>query len=527
MMHVIVIDDLIHVVKGIIAGVDWKQLHVDSVYEAYNGVQAKKVFEENEIHVMICDIEMPFGNGLELFEWVREHSPQTKCIFLTSHSEFEYAKSALKLGSFDYLLQPIKYEELEKVVASAINQVRKDLKDNTYYNFGILWEDNQNTILAKYWQDVLNGVYKGDMKKIIKAAAHVDYQITENDRFLLIYIHVLRREVSLSDWDDDLLRYTLSNILAELLDWDIKRLRMVQMDSGKLILVIDESETLPVQNAEHILNLFIHQCFKDIKCSIACYCGDYSVISLLPDLYRRMLIQADDNVACTRKVYKMGEMLPVDYELEIPEIKRWETMLQQGDSKVKDEVKSFLSKLLEEEKLNSAALFKFQQEFMRMFYSVTEAKQFNIHLLFEQKGVSELFTKSLNSIYNMLEFMDYILSFPLDQEHVDIYYKSSIDTVKEYIHDNLERDLTRNELAERVFLNPEYLSRLFKKETGLSLTTYITNERMNSSKELLIRTDMSISIIASKVGYSNFSHFSYVFRKVIGCSPIEFRQNHR
>lgn len=525
-MNVLVIDDLIHVVKGIVAGVNWCEINVTNVFEAHNSIEAKRVIKENSVEIMVCDIEMPMGNGLELLEWVRQHYPKMKCIFLTSHSEFDYAQKAIKLGSFDYLLQPIKYNELEKVISKAIDQVNMEWQTHSYSH---LWEENQETIHEKFWHDLLNGVYKDDLQKINNVAKNYNISTSSKTKYQLILINIMRREVLLSDWDDHLIKYTLTNILAELMEIEVETLHMIQLDSGRLAIVYEEQEAFEQFQLKTLLDVFIQISFRDIKYSLSCYISDLQVLSMLPEISKKLNEMAKDNVACYRKVFSLyGYHKKHDSELEIVELKRWETLLYQGQNEqILEEVSDFLYKLLDEGTLDSRTLFEFHQGFMKIFYLVYESKQLDSHHVFRKKEISDLYIKSLNSIFDMLAFIKYILSFKFDEENVETYYETSIDTLKGYIRENLEKNLTRNELAERVFLNADYLSRLFKKQTGISLSTFITNERVNMSKDFLIKTDMSISIIASKVGYSNFSHFSQVFKKITGSTPVEFRQAYR
>ena len=70
---------------------------------------------------------MPIQNGLELFRWVKSHYPNVECIFLTSHSDFEYVQEALKLGGFDYILQPARYEEIEETIRRAIEKSTQEM----------------------------------------------------------------------------------------------------------------------------------------------------------------------------------------------------------------------------------------------------------------------------------------------------------------------------------------------------------------------------------------------------------------
>lgn len=537
-MNVIIIDDLIHVVKGISDGVNWEKLGVLKIYEAYNGIEAQKVFVNNTIDIMICDIEMPMASGIELLEWVKNNSPKTECIFLTSHSEFEYAKAALKLGSFDYLLQPIKYQELEAVIAKAIEKVQADHKKSTYYKYGVFWQENRKDVLDKFWVDVLKGTFREDYSRIEKAAQCINLIISNNITYTPVLVHIMRREIALSDWDDSLLKYALANILGELLEISVEELTFVQIESGKLVLIIPEKDYS--QNLQLIqrLNTFLHVCFRDLVCSVACYIGDGLEINQLAIRIEKLLEKAKKNVACYRKVFEddckgavnqlSDNITGTVYKFEFNEMRRWEELLLQGQNElVFDEVESLLEHLLELECFDTTTLFKFHQDFVHMYYHVLEEKQFDTRPLFKEKQIADLYIKSLNSVIDLQLFIRHLLNFKFDHEHVEGYYTSSIQIIKTFIQENLEKDLTRNELAELVFLNPEYLSRLFKKQTGVSLSTYITQERIKVSKELIQKTEMSVSIIASKVGYSNFSHFSQVFKKIVGESPLEFRQHRR
>ena len=104
-MTVLVIDDQIHVVEGILSEVSWENLGVDKVWKAYNAVEAKGILLLNKVDIMLCDIEMPGENGLSLLKWTQDQGMEVECIFLTAHADFVYARIAMQLGSFDYILQ--------------------------------------------------------------------------------------------------------------------------------------------------------------------------------------------------------------------------------------------------------------------------------------------------------------------------------------------------------------------------------------------------------------------------------------
>ena len=98
-----------------------------------------------------------------------------------------------------------------------------------------------------------------------------------------------------------------------------------------------------------------------------------------------------------------------------------------------------------------------------------------------------------------------------------------MEQIVQYIQNHIERDIPRTEIAEEFYLNPDYLSRLFKKEMGVQLKDFIVAEKMKVAQDLLRTTALPVSMVAAKVGYSNFSHFSQVYKKVIGRSPAEDR----
>ena len=101
-----------------------------------------------------------------------------------------------------------------------------------------------------------------------------------------------------------------------------------------------------------------------------------------------------------------------------------------------------------------------------------------------------------------------------------------IGQAKAFIARNLNRNISRGDVAREVHLAEEYFSRLFSRQTGLTFKDYLLNEKMNAAKKLLASSSLSVSIVASKVGYDNFSHFSQIFKKVVGETPQEYRKNH-
>ena len=99
---------------------------------------------------------------------------------------------------------------------------------------------------------------------------------------------------------------------------------------------------------------------------------------------------------------------------------------------------------------------------------------------------------------------------------MDINYISQNSHFREEIH--------RDELAELVYLNTDYMSRMFKKEKGVSISNYILQKRVDEAKKLLCGSSLPINTVSLHIGYSNFSYFTKMFKENTGLTPLEYRR---
>lgn len=134
-MVVLIVDDQPDVVRGIHKGVDWERIGVSRILTANSVSVAEKQLMTNQIDIILCDIEMPPRNGLELLNFIRDNKLLTLCIFLTSHAEFAYAQEALRKDAFDYILQPAPYDQIEASIERAIAEIKSSDRDSTSASF--------------------------------------------------------------------------------------------------------------------------------------------------------------------------------------------------------------------------------------------------------------------------------------------------------------------------------------------------------------------------------------------------------
>ena len=116
MYKVVVADDEVWVGVGIKKMISRSGQPFEVVWEAPNGIQAYRLVKEKEPDILITDIRMPGLNGLELMHKLMDEKIMIKVVFISGYAEFEYAKEALRMGAFDYLLKPVEEESLRAIL---------------------------------------------------------------------------------------------------------------------------------------------------------------------------------------------------------------------------------------------------------------------------------------------------------------------------------------------------------------------------------------------------------------------------
>ena len=102
--------------------------------------------------------------------------------------------------------------------------------------------------------------------------------------------------------------------------------------------------------------------------------------------------------------------------------------------------------------------------------------------------------------------------------------QDTFDRLLEYVREHFNEDITQQELSERFFLNPVYISQLFRKRTGMTYQNYLTRLRIDRARRYLEETDLMVYEISERVGYSDTAYFSRVFEKTTGIRPTDYRK---
>lgn len=136
----------------------------------------------------------------------------------------------------------------------------------------------------------------------------------------------------------------------------------------------------------------------------------------------------------------------------------------------------------------------------------------------EMTDVNEVNTALLRATYDFANRV---------KESKDGDYSKAVVACKQYIFNHLYEDVSLQQLSRWVHMNSSYLSRLFKQETGVSISEYIQRQRIEEAKKLLILTDLSLSEIYARLNFTDQSYFTKVFKKLAGVTPKQFREGKR
>ena len=212
-MNILLVDDEIYAVEAIREMVDWNALGISEVYVAYSMKQAQRVLEEKSVDILLSDIEMPRGSGLELLAWIREQELPIVTIFLTSHANFNYANQAIRLDTFDYVLKPVDPEELTAVLQKAIEKVNENARQNNQSKLAEYWYDSVVQRSEQFILRVADGRIPADRDAIIHEAERLHLSKMEFDgRFYVLLIQLRAETENEKEWGKGLTEYGLKNI---------------------------------------------------------------------------------------------------------------------------------------------------------------------------------------------------------------------------------------------------------------------------------------------------------------------------
>lgn len=528
MYTVLIVDDDDRDIQKVKANIDRSIIPIDKLYTANNIQQAQKILLSKEIDILLCDIEMPQGTGIELLEWGQEENQDTVTVLLTCHADFKYAQQALQLGCLDYLLKPVNWEELNSVLKKADIVLKKRTETFQINNYQQMWKKVTPLVMESFWLNLINDMELSTEDAIKSMIDSMNIPVSMAMKFFPILMTIQRYKKELSAREQKIIEHVIKQSVNKIFLEEECSTRIIKLNrlDYVIILTFENMEYYGLENIKRNCESLIRTC-NEVYCDASCFIGEMASIFDFSNVIAVLKTLKNENVLLNQ-VFEIQEV-EKNPQVNTPNTHLWITLLKNGREKEAiEEIFVYFKVLNRTGNINVNTLKQIRQDFLQMIYLLLNQKSVSVRELFSDTFSIELEDEAINSIEQMSIWVKHTIRKTMDRIHAADKSNDVAEKVKKYISLHLdEEDLSRGTIADYTCLSPDYLSKIFKKKTGLSISDYIIQERCKKAKELLVSTDLSISAVISAVGYSHFSHFSKMFKKIMGCTPSEYRKKYR
>lgn len=526
MYSVLIVDDDDHDIQKVKAGIDPTIITISKIYTANNINQAKEIISGNQVDILLCDIEMPQGTGIELMEWGQEKMQDTVTVMLTCHADFKYAKQALQLGCLDYLLKPVNLEDLNSVLKKADTILKKRTETLRIKDYQQMWKKITPLVMESFWFNLINNMELSTEDAIIAMIESMNIPVTMSMKFFPILLTIQRYKKALSAREQKIIEHVIKLSVNNIFSKEEYSTQIIKLNIIDYIIILSFENLEKIKFVKQSCETLIHTC-NEIYCDASCFIGELASVSDFSNVIAVLKTLKNENVI-------LNQILDIQdaekkFEVSKPNINLWTTLLKKGKEKeVIEEIFVYFKVLYRTGNIKVNILKQFRQDFLQMIYLLLNQNDISARELFGDALTTKLDEKAINSIEEMGIWVKHAIRKVMERIHAVERSSDVAEKVKEYIALHLdEEDLSRETIAHYTFLSPDYLSRIFKKKTGLSISDYMIQERFKKARELLVTTDLSISAVVSAVGYSHFSYFSKMFKKIVGCTPIDYRKKYK
>jgi len=472
-----------------------------------SGTELLERLDELEFDLLITDIKMPAMSGIRLVELLREQRPELRAAIVSGFSDFEYARQAIRLGAIDYLIKPIDKEELYRLLA----KLRLELADARQRDRDRLREALRASLTggaagpaaAARLAALLPTQPLACGCVIIRSEAPLPAALPELEPAAFQAEFLERAALTTHEL---CVVYGVEARQPERLLPLGRRLAERAMDAlpGTLAAGIAGGAAgtggaagwlTCCREAQRASRRAL---YSPARTDIA-VAGETAEKPLLADVYARIDKELRQEAQVLDTVKLLGSLRAVFRELAAlkPEL---------------DDVAECCDKIV----------YMLQHEIAE-FPAALARRYGGAHdWLAELKLGLRLRTIETRFVELVQELLADI------REERERSGNRVIEKVKRMIEEEYNRDIELGRLAERVFLTPSYLSKLFKSETGETLTDYLIGIRMNRAKQLLKEhAEMKTYEVGEQVGYADPAYFNKIFKKMVGVTPKEFKDQAR
>ncbi|RGB67620.1 MULTISPECIES: response regulator [Oscillospiraceae] len=526
--RVLLVDDEEEIREGISRKIDWASLGFELVGEAENGAEALELCEQLRPDVVLTDIKMPFIDGLELCRRLRTQLPAARTVVFSGFDDFEYARQAISMNVSEYILKPINAPELRQVLQKLRGQLdRERAERRDMETLRRQYEESLPVLRELFFTRLLDGRVRPDQVReradrfeiglpegvwaaaLIQVDGAGEDDPVNRDELLLVSVRALFEEhFSLKDCTSHLILYNDTVALLTTLP----RFE----NPYPLIAELDRVCALSRSYLDLTLTVGVGRpCFgpQQLHLSVeeARWALDYRVL------------------AGPGRVLYIGDLEPdgsVRLSFDEADERELSAAIKLGD---REQLPPLIESLIARVREAGLALPQCQIFFLELLTSLIK--------LARSGGVEpeEVFGEGFTGMVQLTDFRSpeelgrwccercLRLQELLGRRRIDSAGRT-VEAAKAYIAQNFaDSDLGVDALCAHLHLSPAYFSTLFKRETGMGFTAYVTDVRMEEAVRLLRESGETTYRIAERTGYQDPNYFSYVFKKHFGMSPSKFR----
>ena len=522
-LEVMIVDDEPLIANLLKNSIDWNSigLYVDRV--AHSASEALALIEEKCPHIIFTDIHMPRVNGLDFSRQVLLEHPSVKIIVLTGHDDFEYAREAVGIGILEYIQKPINAASVESAALKAKEIILKDRNLANYY--GELREElvrNMTFLREKFLYNLITGnVNKQHINQAMK------YYDVKPD---IKYIAVAILKVIANDLDDEeaqlLPHYNALKILKEKYE-QTNALYLFQDPLQRIIVLSFEEENVLSDCCYQISNYLTQDLHYTVSIGIgkqysfdADYKKSYAEASAA---LKYAIVNEEDSIIYAQDLqFSKNEII----KLNLESIEDLIFFVRTGVSKQAEET---LQKIIEQIASYDCSLQTVKTISSGIVSGITESI-----ILSGLEG--------LDAITNQAREISKICAEDHEDNIIAILSEFILETtkkiegirqssenhiilqVKQYLAEHFQDPgLSLLKVSNLLSYNQNYLSRLFKQETGKTFSEYLLSIRMSKAIQLVTKTDLRSYQIAEQVGFVDPNYFSLCFKKYTSKNISDYR----
>ena len=504
-MRILIVEDEIRIREGIRKLLNKIDPEYEIVGEANDGREGLELTRSLGPDLIITDVQMPGMNGLQMLEAVYDEGIATKAIVLSAYSEFEYARGAMKLGVTEYLLKPVNLSEF----SNALENIKRQIADENRR------KPEKIGTLDQIMRELIGGRLQVD--EDTKSYLSNNYDITTDQEFILIVAYLGNQYASGAGSGKASLGHSLS--LYEGIGFCSLEIDYL---SSVLSIVYNCSSPDDLERwvQYQLLNTFTHHAAIGFTVVESLDQIKTGLDRLFPFMDWNLSFEDSVLISYPKITQVQTSMCIYPQDLEA----KMKSAICAADHNKEKELLNAFSEHFRDGRVYDPHEIK--ESYVRFIWAIIETakdvgneRAGNIK---QQKLLEQIMNaKMRDELSEVCDMIAETLDFhENDTGSANLTIRRAISMIGEFYHTGI----TLDEIASRLNITPEYLGTQFRKETGVTFSTYIKNYRMQKAKELLIGTSLKLYEIADRVGYSDPKYFSKVFKDTTGQLPADYRK---